>query len=149
MDKHLTDDCPESRNNLTANPDLLPGRTPDEPLAASNVSGIECEFRLCSQTIRHYQFGAVASFAVLHLASLGVFFVRFRWAYVALMAAMYAIRMFGVTAGYHRYFSHGSYKLNRVSQFAMAVLAQSSGTEERAVVGSTPPNSPLALRPAA
>ena len=43
------------------------------------------------------------------------------------MAAMYAVRMFGVTAGYHRYFSHRSFKLNRFNQFLMAVLAQSSG----------------------
>ena len=39
----------------------------------------------------------------------------------------YVIRMFGVTAGYHRYFSHRSYKLGRVAQFVMAVLAQTSG----------------------
>ena len=35
--------------------------------------------------------------------------------------------MFGITAGYHRYFSHRSYKLGRVPQFLMAVLAQTSG----------------------
>ena len=35
--------------------------------------------------------------------------------------------MFGVTAGYHRYFSHRSYKLGRVTQCVMAVLAQTSG----------------------
>ncbi|HZJ65107.1 MAG TPA: acyl-CoA desaturase, partial [Kofleriaceae bacterium] len=39
----------------------------------------------------------------------------------------YLVRMFGVTAGYHRYFSHRSYKLRRVPQFALAWLAQSSG----------------------
>ena len=35
--------------------------------------------------------------------------------------------MFGVTAGYHRYFSHRSYKLGRAAQFLMAFLAQTSG----------------------
>jgi stearoyl-CoA desaturase (delta-9 desaturase) len=34
--------------------------------------------------------------------------------------------MFGVTAGYHRYFSHRSYKMGRAAQLAMAVLAQTS-----------------------
>jgi len=34
--------------------------------------------------------------------------------------------MFGVTAGYHRYFSHRSFKTSRVGQFLLAVLAQSS-----------------------
>jgi stearoyl-CoA desaturase (delta-9 desaturase) len=63
---------------------------------------------------------------MLHLAALLVFFVEFRWALLAWMAGSYLLRMFGVTAGYHRYFSHKSYKLGRVSQFLMAFLAQTS-----------------------
>ena len=43
------------------------------------------------------------------------------------MLAMYAIRMFGITAGYHRYFSHRTYKLSRVWQFMLAFLAETSG----------------------
>lgn len=35
---------------------------------------------------------------------------------------LYAVRMFGVTAGYHRYFSHRSYRTNRVFQFLLALL---------------------------
>jgi len=46
---------------------------------------------------------------------------------LAWMAATYSIRMFGVTAGYHRYFSHRSYRLSRLGQFLMAFLAQTSG----------------------
>jgi stearoyl-CoA desaturase (delta-9 desaturase) len=38
----------------------------------------------------------------------------------------YFIGMFFVTAGYHRYFSHRSYKLGRVAQFIMAWMAQAS-----------------------
>ena len=38
--------------------------------------------------------------------------------------------MFAVTAGYHRYFSHRSYKLDRSAQFAMSALAQSSGQKD-------------------
>lgn len=34
--------------------------------------------------------------------------------------------MFGVTAGYHRYFSHRSYKTGRIFQFLLALLAMSS-----------------------
>src|SRR5271165_1230761 len=79
------------------------------------------------KSLQNYQFGAVAAFLALHLAALGVLFVPFRWSYFWLMLAMYAVRMFGVTAGYHRYFSHRSFKLNRFYQLLMAVLAQSSG----------------------
>jgi stearoyl-CoA desaturase (delta-9 desaturase) len=80
-----------------------------------------------SKFLRNYQFGAVLGFAVLHLGALGVFFVPFRWSYVWLLLATYSLRMFGVTAGYHRYFSHRSFKLNRFNQFLLAWLAQSSG----------------------
>jgi len=46
---------------------------------------------------------------------------------LVLAAASYLVRMFGVTAGYHRYFSHRSFKLGRAAQFALACLAQTSG----------------------
>jgi len=73
-----------------------------------------------------YHFGAVVPFALLHIAALGVLFVPFSWSLVAWFAGSYLIRMFGVTAGYHRYFSHRSYRLGRVAQFALAFLAQTS-----------------------
>jgi len=40
--------------------------------------------------------------------------------------ALYYVRMFFVTAGYHRYFSHRSFKTSRVFQFIMALVATSS-----------------------
>jgi len=76
---------------------------------------------------RNYQFGAVALFALIHAGVVAVFFVPFSPKLLLWTAATYAIRMFGVTAGYHRYFSHRSYKLDRWAQFLMAVLAQTSG----------------------
>ena len=41
---------------------------------------------------------------------------------VALAALSYLVRMFGVTAGYHRYFAHRSFKTGRVVQFLFALL---------------------------
>src|SRR6266436_1498398 len=61
-------------------------------------------------------------FGVLHLALVSVFFVDFSWPVVLLCFATYFWRMFGVTAGYHRYFAHRSYKTSRVFQFALAWL---------------------------
>ena len=46
--------------------------------------------------------------------------------WVGVCIALYAVRMFGVTAGYHRYFSHKTFKLGRVPQFLLAWLAQST-----------------------
>jgi len=41
---------------------------------------------------------------------------------VALAAALYALRMFAITAGYHRYFAHRAYKTGRAFQLVLAVL---------------------------
>lgn len=65
-------------------------------------------------------------FWAIHLACFGAFFVEFSWWYVALALVGYAVRMFGVTGGYHRYFSHRTYATSRVFQFMMAFLAMCS-----------------------
>ena len=69
----------------------------------------------------------IARFALLHASALAVFVVPFDGSLPGWLAGSYVVRMFGVTAGYHRYFSHRSYKLGRVAQLVMAILAQSSG----------------------
>lgn len=69
----------------------------------------------------------VVRFLLLHLAALSVFVVPFHPGLLLWLGGSYLVRMFGVTAGYHRYFSHRSYKLGRAAQCAMAVLAQTSG----------------------
>jgi stearoyl-CoA desaturase (Delta-9 desaturase) len=65
-------------------------------------------------------------FALMHLGCLAVFFVEFNWKVVVLCLGLYAIRMFGLTAGFHRYFSHRSYKTSRPVQFLMALLGTSA-----------------------
>ncbi len=65
-------------------------------------------------------------FALAHLAVLGVLWTGARPIDVLVCLALYVIRMFGVTAGYHRYFSHRSFKTSRVAQFVLAVIATSS-----------------------
>src|SRR6266481_3319504 len=42
-------------------------------------------------------------FALVHIASLLIFFMPFHWYYVATCLALLFVRMFFVTAGYHRY----------------------------------------------
>ena len=48
------------------------------------------------------------------------------WRALLLCLALYAVRMFFVTAGYHRYFSHRSFKTSRAFQFLLAFMAMSS-----------------------
>jgi stearoyl-CoA desaturase (delta-9 desaturase) len=66
-------------------------------------------------------------FILIHLGCLAAIWSGVTWQAVALGVALYWLRMFGVTAGYHRYFSHRAYAAGRVVQFLLAVLAQSSG----------------------
>ena len=60
-------------------------------------------------------------FLAFHLAPLLALFVAVSWADWVLCAALYAVRMFFITAGYHRYFSHRSYRMARGPQLSMAV----------------------------
>ena len=39
-----------------------------------------------------------------------------------LFITLYVVRCFAITAGYHRYFSHRSYRMNRVMQFIVAAI---------------------------
>ncbi len=59
-------------------------------------------------------------FFLVHLAPLAAFFVDVTWQDWVLCGVLYLTRMFCITAGYHRYFSHRSYKMGRVAQFLMA-----------------------------
>jgi stearoyl-CoA desaturase (delta-9 desaturase) len=74
-----------------------------------------------------YEFRMVFLFLLVCDGVLAVFLAHFSPRLLLRTAATYSIRMFAVTAGYHRYFSHRSYKLGRAPQFCMAALAQSSG----------------------
>jgi stearoyl-CoA desaturase (Delta-9 desaturase) len=63
----------------------------------------------------------------LHLSCLAAFWTGVSATDLALCFALYWVRMFGVTAGYHRYFSHRSFRAGRGFQFVLALLAMSSG----------------------
>ncbi len=65
-------------------------------------------------------------FWAVHAAAVGAFFVGFRWTHVVLALVLYYVGMFFVTAGYHRYFSHRSFKTSRAFQFVLAFMAQTS-----------------------
>jgi stearoyl-CoA desaturase (delta-9 desaturase) len=66
------------------------------------------------------------AFIVAHLACLGAIWSGVSTTAVVLCISLYVARMFGVTAGFHRYFSHRSFKTSRAMQLLFAVLAQSS-----------------------
>lgn len=65
-------------------------------------------------------------FLLVHLGCVAALWTGVTWPAVALCVALYWLRMFAVTAGYHRYFSHRAFATGRVFQFVLAFLAQSS-----------------------
>jgi len=65
-------------------------------------------------------------FVLVHLGCIAAIWTGVTWSALALCAALYTLRMFGVVAGYHRYFSHRAFTTSRAFQFVLAVLAQSS-----------------------
>lgn len=65
-------------------------------------------------------------FIVLHVGCLGVIWVGWSGFAVAAAAFLYFVRMFAITAFYHRYFSHRTFKTTRVGQFCFAVLGNSA-----------------------
>ncbi|CAA9345531.1 MAG: Fatty acid desaturase; Delta-9 fatty acid desaturase, partial [uncultured Gemmatimonadaceae bacterium] len=65
-------------------------------------------------------------FVLVHVAAFAAIWTGVTAGALALCAALYLLRMFAVTAGYHRYFSHRTYKTSRAFQFILALLAQST-----------------------
>jgi stearoyl-CoA desaturase (Delta-9 desaturase) len=65
-------------------------------------------------------------FVLAHLACLGAIWTGVPAGAVAIAVTLYLVRMFAVTAGYHRYFSHRSFKTSRAGQFVLAFVAQSA-----------------------
>jgi stearoyl-CoA desaturase (Delta-9 desaturase) len=62
-------------------------------------------------------------FFAIHLVALATPFLAPPTAGLVVLAlAVYAVRMFAITAGYHRYFSHRSYRTSRGFQLVLAVL---------------------------
>ncbi len=65
-------------------------------------------------------------FIGLHLGCLGVLYTGVSSTALILCLFLYLIRMFAITAFYHRYFSHRAFKTNRFWQFVFAVLGNSA-----------------------
>jgi stearoyl-CoA desaturase (delta-9 desaturase) len=62
----------------------------------------------------------------VHIACLLAFWTGVSWVALVTCLLAYYIRMFGVTAVYHRYFSHRTYKTSRLVQFVLALLGTSA-----------------------
>ena len=74
----------------------------------------------------HVNFRSSLAFFAVHLLPLLVVFTGVTRTAVLLFFATYFVRMICITGGYHRYFSHRSYHLNRFWQFVLAFCGTSA-----------------------
>ncbi|HTM21260.1 MAG TPA: acyl-CoA desaturase [Kofleriaceae bacterium] len=63
-----------------------------------------------------------APFLLVHAAALLAIFYPPTAPLLVLAGASYLVRMWAITAGYHRYFAHRAYRTSRVFQFLLALL---------------------------
>ena len=68
----------------------------------------------------------VMPFIGVHLMCFGVIWVGFSWFALWVALGLYLIRMFAITAFYHRYFSHKTFKTSRFMQFLFASIGASA-----------------------
>ena len=68
----------------------------------------------------------ILPFVALHLGCLGIFVVGASKTAVGIALGLYVLRMFAVTAFYHRYFSHRAFRTSRAMQFLFALIGASA-----------------------
>lgn len=68
----------------------------------------------------------VLPFIGLHAGCIAVVWVGVSATAVAVAGFLYVVRMFAVTAFYHRYFAHRTFRTSRMLQFVFAVIATTS-----------------------
>ncbi len=74
-----------------------------------------------------FTFWRAIPFILLHLGCLAVYWVGISKAAIFTAIGLYYLRMFCITGFYHRYFSHKTFKMNRIWQFIFAFLGATAG----------------------
>jgi stearoyl-CoA desaturase (Delta-9 desaturase) len=74
----------------------------------------------------YFNSATIGFWAIHAIAVFGILYLGWSWSGFALAWLLYLPRMFFVTAGYHRYFSHRSFKTSRVFQLLLAIGAQTT-----------------------
>ena len=86
----------------------------------------ECEESISDKADKKIDWIRCLPFFFLHLGCFGIFFVGWSWAAIIIALLLYLVRMFAITAFYHRYFSHRSFKTSRGFQFIFALLGNTA-----------------------
>src|SRR2546427_12352587 len=70
-------------------------------------------------------------FFAVHLVCFAAIFTGVSWGALGLCISLHVIRMFGITAGYHRYFAHTTSRTSRLFPFVSAWIGGSAVTKVR------------------
>ncbi len=99
--------------------------TPDFPRSRANAGRAAADEH---DDIKHddIMYPSAIPFVLVHLACFAAIWTGVSWTALALCIALYWLRIFGIGAGYHRYFSHRAFATSRAFQFVLAVLSQST-----------------------
>jgi stearoyl-CoA desaturase (delta-9 desaturase) len=99
-----------------------------EPLAGPVALLDEAESVDIAQSAQpvRYNWLGMTPFVLCHLAVFAAFWTGVTWQSVVVCFALYLVRIWAVTAGYHRYFAHRAYETSRWFGFFLAFLAQTS-----------------------
>ena len=73
-------------------------------------------------TVGELDYLTIGQFAFLHVGCLLLLWSGVSWVAIAACIGFYCLRIFAISAGYHRYFSHRSYKTGRIFQFILALV---------------------------
>lgn len=104
-----------------------PPVSPNVPDEDFDAPALASESTVTAPVKHQVQWMAMIPFwGVQFTAAIGLIVSGWSWSGLGLALAMYFVRMFGLTAGFHRYFAHRSYKTGRAFQFALAVLGTTS-----------------------
>jgi stearoyl-CoA desaturase (Delta-9 desaturase) len=91
-----------------------------------DVSASAAPKQVQSAPAERIQWLRVLPFLLLHVACFAVIWVGVSPVALWVALAAYVVRMFAVTAFYHRYFSHRSFKTSRAAQLIFAILGASA-----------------------
>ena len=82
--------------------------------------------RMATQSDDDIAYPSSIGFLFIHAGCLTAVWSGVTWHAAALGVILYAVRIFAIGAGYHRYFAHRTFSTSRIAQFALAFLAQTS-----------------------
>lgn len=87
-------------------------------------------FRYCANFLNtffsRYSLLVIMIVFAIHASAFSIFFIPFHRVDLYLFLASYSLRVFCLTAGYHRYFSHKSFQTSRFFQFILAYFSACS-----------------------